>query len=83
MYLTWLLATLSALIPAVMTAVLFTLVYHRVPNVPVQWRDAACGGLVAMLLFEVAKHLFFWLSAVATQRSVVYGPVAAFVVLLM
>ena len=82
-YLMWLLGVLSALIPAVMTGLLFTLVYHRVPNVPVQWRDAAYGGLVAMLLFEVSKHLFFWLSGVATQRSVVYGPVAAFVVLLM
>ena len=82
-YLIWLLGILSTLIPALMTGLLFTIVYQRTPNAPVNWRDAAYGGVVAMLLFEAGKHLFFWLSGVTTQRSVVYGPVAAFVVLLM
>lgn len=82
-YMLWLLGILSALIPALATTLLFTTVYHYMPNVPVQWRDAAYGGLVAMLLFEAGKHLFFWLSGITTQRSVIYGPVAAFVVLLM
>ena len=82
-YLLWLMGALSALVPAVVTALLFTTVYRYMPNVPVHWRDAAYGGLVAMFLFEFGKHLFFWLSGMATQRSVVYGPVAAFVVLLM
>ena len=36
-----------------------------------------------MLLFEIGKHGFFWISGLATQRSIVYGPVAAFVLLLM
>ena len=57
--------------------------YRYVPNVPVHWRDAVYGGSVATLLFEAGKHLFFWLSGVATQRSLVYGPMAALVVLLM
>jgi len=82
-YLLWLMGTLSTLVPAVITALLFTTVYRYMPNVPVHWRDAAYGGLVAMFLFEFGKHLFFWLSGMATQRSVIYGPVAAFVVLLM
>ena len=81
--LAWLLGTVSTLLPALITAMLFTLAYRRIPNVPVDWRDAAYGGLVAMLLFEIGKHLFFWLTGVMTQRSIVYGPVAAFVVLLM
>ena len=82
-YAMWLLGALTTVIPALMTGLLFTVVYRRVPNVPVDWRDAAYGGLVAMLLFEGGKHLFFWLSGMATQRSMIYGPVAAFVVLLM
>ena len=82
-YLLWLMGALSALIPALITAMLFTVVYRYVPSVPVNWRDASYGGLVAMILFEAGKHLFFWLSAIATQRSAIYGPVAAFVVLLM
>ena len=82
-YLLWLMGALSALIPALITAMLFTVVYRYVPSVPVNWRNASYGGLVAMILFEAGKHLFFWLSAIATQRSAIYGPVAAFVVLLM
>ena len=82
-YLLWVMGVLSALVPALITALLFTTVYHYMPNVPVNWRDAAYGGLVAMLLFEAGAHLFFWLTGMATQRSAIYGPVAAFVVLLM
>ena len=82
-YLLWVMGVLSALIPALITALLFTAVYHYMPDVPVHWRDAAYGGLVAMLLFEAGAHLFFWLTGMATQRSAIYGPVAAFVVLLM
>ncbi len=82
-HLLWLMGGLSTLVPALITALLFTTVYRYMPNVPVHWRDAAYGGLVAMCLFELGKHLFFWLSGMATQRSVIYGPVAAFVVLLM
>ena len=82
-YLLWLMGALSTLVPALITALLFTTVYRYMPNVPVHWRDAAYGGLVAMFLFEFGKHLFFWFSSMATQRSVIYGPVAAFVVLLM
>ena len=82
-YLIWLLGVLSVLIPALITALLFTTVYHYIPNVPVHWRDAVYSGLVAMILFEAGKHLFFWLSGMATQRSLVYGPLAAFAVLLM
>ncbi len=82
-YLLWLMGALSALAPALITAMLFTTVYRYVPNVPVHWRDAAYGGLMAGLLFELGKHLFFWLSGMATQRSAIYGPVAAFTMLLL
>lgn len=82
-YVLWTLGILSAVIPALITALLFTAIYRYMPNTQVHWRDAAYGGLVAMLMFELGKHLFFWLSGLATQRSLVYGPVAAVVVLLM
>ena len=81
--LVWLLGAVAAALPAVVTGLLFTMVYHRLPNASVEWRDAAFGGMIAMVLFEVGKHLFFWLTGMATQRSVVYGPVAGFVMLLM
>lgn len=36
----------------------FTLLYIAVPNRDVDWRDAAWGGLLAALAFEVAKRGF-------------------------
>ena len=74
---------ISAALPAFLTAAVFTVVYYHLPNIRVAWRDAAFGGMIAVILFESAKHIFFWFTGIATQRSVVYGPIASFVVLLM
>ena len=77
------LGAFSALVPAGVTGLVFTVVYRQLPRTRVEWKDAAFGGMVALILFESGKHLFFWLSGVAAQRSVVYGPMASSVVLLM
>ena len=77
------LAVMAAILPAAMTGMVFIVVYHNLPNRNVQWRDAAFGGMIALLLFEAGKHLFFWLSGMAANRIVVCGPVASTVVLLM
>ena len=79
----WVLSAIAMALPAAVTGLLFTTTYHYLPNTQVRWRDATYGDLVAMLLFEIGKHGFFWISGLATQRSIVYGPVAAFVLLLM
>ena len=73
----------SALLPAFLTMTLFALVYYLMPNVRLEWRNAVFGALTAIVLFEAGKHLFFWFTALASQRSAVYGPIASFVVLLM
>jgi uncharacterized BrkB/YihY/UPF0761 family membrane protein len=39
--------------------------------------------VTAIVLFEAGKHLFFWFTVLASQRSAVYGPIASFVLLLM
>ena len=78
-----LLGAASAILPAAVTGLVFTIVYHNVPHARVEWRDASFGGLIALVLFEAGKHLFFWLSGLAAQRDLVYGPVASTVVLLM
>lgn len=74
---------LSLALPIAVTAVIFSSVYRHLPNVFVEWRDATFGALVAIVLFELAKHGFFWFTNLATDRNVIYGPVASFVVLLM
>jgi len=69
--------------PAIVTGIIFAVLYHNLPRTPVEWKDAAFGGLIALLLFETGKHLFFWITGLAVQRDVIYGPVASAVVLLM
>ena len=53
------------------------------PNTRIEWRDATFGALIAVVLFEIGKQTFFWFTGLVTQRSIVYGPIASFVVLLM
>ena len=73
----------SVALHSVLTAIVFAFVYHHLPNVDVEWRDATFGAMVVVVLFEVGKHLFFWFTGVAAQRNAVYGPVASVVVLMM
>lgn len=73
----------SELLPALFTAVVFAFVYCRMPDRHVEWRDATFGAIIAIVLFEVGKHLFFWFTGLAGQRNVVYGPIASVVVLMM
>ena len=74
---------LSAVLPAVFTATVFIVVYYYLPNGQIEWRDATFGGMIGVILFETGKHVFFWFTNQAGQSSVIYGPVASFVVLLM
>ena len=66
-----------------LTTMMFGVMYYRLPNTRVMWKDAAFGGLIAVVLFEAGKHLFFWFTNMASERSAVYGPVASVVILLM
>ncbi len=77
------LGIVTTLLPLALTAFLFTIVYCCLPNCRVEWRDAAFGGIIAVILFELGKHLFFWFVGLSSQRDAVYGPVASAVVLLM
>ena len=78
-----LLGLVSTVVPVVLTAVVFAVVYHRLPNIHVEWRDATFGAMVAIVMFEIGKHLFFWFTNLTSQRNAVYGPAASVVVLMM
>ena len=73
----------STVTPMVLTVAVFAVVYRRLPNAEVEWRDAAFGAMVAVVLFESGKHLFFWFTNFSSQRNAVYGPAASVVVLMM
>ncbi|MFS2139811.1 YihY family inner membrane protein [Duganella sp. Dugasp56] len=55
----------------------FTLLYVAVPNRDVDWQDAAWGGLVAGLAFEVAKRGFAIFITQFPTYSKIYGALAA------
>lgn len=55
----------------------YTLLYVTVPNRVVDWRDAAWGGLVAALAFEVAKRAFAVFIQQFPAYSKIYGALAA------
>ena len=78
-----LLGLVTTVLPIALSALVFAIVYRNLPNVSVEWRDATFGALIAIVLFEIGKHIFFWFTSVVSQGGVVYGPVASFIVLLM
>ena len=61
----------------------YTLLYLVVPNRPVDWRDAAWGGLIAAVVFEIAKRLFAVFIKQFPTYTVIYGALAAIPIFLI
>ncbi len=68
--------------PWVLTSAAFTLLYLAVPNCKVRFRDAATGGLITAILFEVTKDLFTWFVS-QTSFELIYGAFAMVPLFLM
>jgi membrane protein len=71
------------LISILLSAGAFTLLYVAVPNRMVDWRDAAWGGLLAALAFEIAKRLFAFFIAKFPTYTIIYGALAAMPIFLV
>lgn len=71
------------LLSVLLTTVAYTLLYVTVPNRTVDWRDAACGGLLAAVAFEIAKRLFVVFIAKFPTYTVIYGALAALPIFLL
>lgn len=61
----------------------FTLLYATVPNRAISWRDAAAGGMLAGLAFEIAKRLFAMYVTKFPTYTMVYGSIAAIPIFLL
>lgn len=66
-----------ASVPWLVTFIAFTALYRWVPNTTIQWRYAVSGGLVAMLLFELAKWGFTLYIRWVPTYGLLYGALAA------
>lgn len=70
-------ALIYTVVSLALTTATFTLLYVAVPNRDVDWRDAAWGGLVAGLAFELAKRGFAIFITQFPTYSKIYGALAA------
>lgn len=76
-------AVLYTLTSILLTGSAFTLLYLAVPNRLVDWRDAAYGGLLAAVAFEIAKRIFVVFVARFHSYTVIYGTLAAMPIFLV
>jgi membrane protein len=70
-------ALIYTVLSLALTMATFTLLYVVVPNRDVDWHDAAWGGLVAGLAFELAKRGFAIFITQFPTYSKIYGALAA------
>lgn len=66
-----------ASVPWLVTFIAFTSIYRWVPNTHVRWKYALAGGLLAMLLFELAKWGFALYIRWVPTYGLLYGALAA------
>ncbi|NGZ84720.1 YihY family inner membrane protein [Duganella aceris] len=70
-------ALIYTVVSLALTTAGFTLLYVAVPNRDIDWHDAAWGGLVAGLAFELAKRGFGIFITQFPTYSRIYGALAA------
>jgi len=64
-------------------AALFTGIYRFMPVVDVRLRHAVIGGLVAAILWEIVRNILVWWFNNVSLVNVVYGSLAAVVIVLL
>lgn len=68
---------------ALLSIVVFALLYYMLPHAKLRWRDVLLGAVVAGLLWEVAKRIFLILvTNYLTLSNLVYGSVTTIIAFL-
>lgn len=81
--LTWLRSTIALLLSLSLSTLAFALLYQAVPNRFIDWREAAAGGLVAAVGFEITRRLFAFSITVGGGYRAIYGALAAIPIFLI
>lgn len=74
---------LLGLMPVMLSALAFTLLYALVPNRTVKLRHAVAGGVIAALLFELTKRGFVLYITTFPTYEAIYGTLAAIPIFLV
>jgi membrane protein len=74
---------LSALIPALGSVAVFTILYRIIPRTKVRWRDVWFGGLVAGLAWVASSQLLTWYISSFARYSLIYGSVGVIIAFLL
>lgn len=70
---------ISTLLPPLVSAITFIILYRIIPKNGVTWRDVWLGGLVAGLVWEAARRLYAWYLASVASYNLIYGSVGAII----
>jgi len=76
-------AWITPLMPLLLQAMAFTLLYLIVPNRRVKFTDALIGGVVAAVIFEIVTHSFALYLVFFPTYEAIYGAVAAIPIFLL
>jgi len=70
---------LSAFVPPVISVFTFIILYRTIPINRVAWRDVWLGGLIAGLVWELARRIYAWYLANVAAYSLIYGSVGVII----
>ena len=73
----------SLLLSLSLSTLAFALLYQTVPNRFIDWREAAIGGLVAAIGFEVTRRLFAFTINIGGGYRAIYGALATIPIFLI
>jgi len=74
---------LGILLPVFISALAFTFVYKYLPMRNIGWKGPVIGGVVAGILFEIAKQAFSWYVGNVADFARIYGSLGSVIILVL
>lgn len=79
----WIAKAASYVVPLLISVLAFSLIYKLLPNTKVRWKVALVGGVVAGVLWEIAKIGFTYYVVNFANYNAVYGSLGGIILFLI